>query len=446
MTSDVDPTVITAESFLEEQISSLKRKLEDNNETDRPRIPPSRSPTSNSRSPSVGYPTDTEDDIVPPLDLNEVDPKLPPTKNDNFKAASDNPTNNNTDQQDPSKPLSKNQQKKLKKKEQWEATRENRRAFRREKVSAKRQRQREARAAAKASLLSTTTTTTVDNNDDRTADLPTTNSIVRKRIRTLEKSSTDVPIKCIVDCAFDSYMLPKEIGSLASQISRCYSDNRIAPYRMNLWITSLNSRLKSHMQLMHGDKYLSWRKIRITETDYQLSPEEVADGKVIYLSSDSETTLETLDEGVTYIVGGIVDKNRHKSLCFNKATEQGLKTAKLPIGEYIKMTGRITLTTNQVVEIMLKWLETRDWKEAFLKAVPMRKNATKKGNDIGATETEPKGNATGTPLNAAKEEEEEDENPAFEGDDESDDNDLAHEVIHNASSDKRIKVLEGAQT
>lgn len=53
--------------------------------------------------------------------------------------------------------------------------------------------------------------------------------------------------------------------------------------------------------------------------------------------------------------------------------DQGVKTAKLPIGEYIRMSSRFVLTTNQVVEIMLRWLECRDWEGAFLKVIPQRK-------------------------------------------------------------------------
>jgi len=37
------------------------------------------------------------------------------------------------------------------------------------------------------------------------------------------------------------------------------------------------------------------------------------------------------------------------------------------------MASRVVLTTNQVVEIMLKWLECRDWQEAFLNVIPQRK-------------------------------------------------------------------------
>lgn len=34
--------------------------------------------------------------------------------------------------------------------------------------------------------------------------------------------------------------------------------------------------------------------------------------QMVYLTADTETTLETLEEGTTYIIGGIVDRNRYK--------------------------------------------------------------------------------------------------------------------------------------
>jgi tRNA (guanine9-N1)-methyltransferase len=81
-----------------------------------------------------------------------------------------------------------------------------------------------------------------------------------------------------------------------------------------------------------------------------------------------------------------VDKNRHKGLCYKRACERGIPTAKLPIGEYMTMQSRSVLAVNHVVEIMLKWLVTGDWGEAFLSVIPKRKDAklkVKGGEDQG---------------------------------------------------------------
>lgn len=120
----------------------------------------------------------------------------------------------------------------------------------------------------------------------------------------------------------------------------------------------------------------------------------------IYLTADTDDTLTVLEPGKTYIIGGIVDKNRYKGLCRAKADRLGIRAAKLPLsqemleavernvssqGDSIQddagkdgqddkgFVGRKVLTVNQVVEILTAWTETRDWVTALEKALPRRK-------------------------------------------------------------------------
>ena len=101
---------------------------------------------------------------------------------------------------------------------------------------------------------------------------------------------------------------------------------------------------------------------------------------MVYLTSESPDTLTELKPYSTYIVGGLVDRNRHKGICYKRAMDRGLKTAKLPIGDYMQMASRFVLATNHVSEIMVRWLELGDWGEAFLRVVPKRKGGVLKSN------------------------------------------------------------------
>jgi tRNA (guanine9-N1)-methyltransferase len=82
-------------------------------------------------------------------------------------------------------------------------------------------------------------------------------------------------------------------------------------------------------------------------------------------------------------------------VCYDKAVKQGIQHGRLPIGDYIKMASRHVLTINQVLEIMLQWLESQDWEKSFMHVIPKRKlpeaqqdKGAGSGNDNGDGEQE----------------------------------------------------------
>ncbi|ODV95034.1 hypothetical protein PACTADRAFT_25758, partial [Pachysolen tannophilus NRRL Y-2460] len=199
-----------------------------------------------------------------------------------------------------------------------------------------------------------------------------------KRERTLKpEEQTHSKSRIVIDCSFDDLMNDKEVISLSSQITRSYAANKRSKTPVDLIITSLDKRLKQRFDkdLSH---YKYWtQNVEIHEENIEKYLQENIDDKqrenVIYLSADTDEILETLEPNFTYVVGGIVDKGRHKHLCANKAKELGLKMRRLPIDEYIKLSGRRVLATSHVVELLLKWFEFKDWKTAFEMVLPERK-------------------------------------------------------------------------
>lgn len=303
-------------------------------------------------------------------------------------------------------PLSKNRLKKLMRDQKWEEERAMRKVKRKEKLREKKQQNRAAHEGTSANDpdLNTTANGKIDKKGGRNA----------QRLRFSD--SIQLPVSIILDCGFDNLMTEKEHKSLAAQITRSYSDNHRAPFCVHLAISSFGGYLKGRFDSILSGHYSNWKNVRFLDGDFvevaaqskdwmkgeqggkvagALSSKEESQqvpiseqsnmGEVVYLTSDSPDTLTELKPYSTYIVGGLVDRNRHKGICYKRAMDRGMKTAKLPIGDYIEMASRFVLATNHVSEIMVRWLELGDWGEAFLRVMPKRKGGVLKSRVDGAS-------------------------------------------------------------
>lgn len=300
--------------------------------------------------------------------------------------------------------ISKNQLKKQRRHERWESGREDRKLKRKEKMKEKKERRREEWAAAHQ-----------PDENGKIPNLPST-----RPSRNTAGGGVQVPITVVFDCSWEDLMFDAELKSLGLQITRGYSDNRKARYRTHLAVSNWGGKMKERFEGILGNQHTSWKGFKFFEEDFvevsnksrewmiaprggvvagALKPDFVAgdetgegeqnpeteherteeEGEIIYLSSESDNTLSELKPNSTYIIGGLVDKNRHKGVCHKRAEERGIKTAKLPIGEFLEMRSRQVLVTNHVLEIMLKWLEFGDWGKAFMAVLPERKGAKLRG-------------------------------------------------------------------
>ncbi|KAL4723379.1 tRNA (guanine(9)-N(1))-methyltransferase [Fusarium chlamydosporum] len=307
---------------------------------------------------------------------------------------------------EPAPPMSKNALKRLRKQQQWEAGKEERKQKRRDSRISRKVRKREERDALIAQGI---------------------DPYAHKHQK---PPSVNVPISLIFDCDFEQYMREKEIISLGSQITRSYSENKNARYRTNIYVSNWNGKLAERFHQILDDKHKNWKGIDFVEGDFiecaekareQMKEDHMIEplqrsldekspwtrdekdplplpdpepeprteyNDIVYLSSDSPYTLERLEPNTSYVIGGLVDKNREKGLCYKRARERGIRTARLPIGQYMVMQSRAVLTTNHVVEIMLKWLEYENWGEAFMSVIPKRKGGQLKQQQGASNETQ----------------------------------------------------------
>ncbi|KAF4601793.1 tRNA (guanine(9)-N(1))-methyltransferase [Pleurotus pulmonarius] len=200
-----------------------------------------------------------------------------------------------------------------------------------------------------------------------------------KRASKKQRVVTDFKGKVVLDLGFDDKMNEKEIVSLTSQLAYTYSANRHAMYPFSLFFSSLNGRTLARLESLNDAGYKRWTKTEWWQEGYdKLWGDGVTEqSNVVYLTADADYELLELKEDETYIIGGICDHNRYKNLCLNKAKESGVRAARLPIGRYLaQMPTRKVLTVNQVMEILIKWAETKDWEQALYAVVPKRKFRT----------------------------------------------------------------------
>ncbi|OCT78804.1 hypothetical protein XELAEV_18029894mg [Xenopus laevis] len=154
-------------------------------------------------------------------------------------------------------------------------------------------------------------------------------------------------IRLVIDCSFDDLMA------------------------LQLYLTSHGGQLKCNMD-EYDKGWINWKDIHIKPEHYKdLMKKE----DLVYLTSDSPEVLSELDETKAYIIGGLVDHNHHKGITYKKALELGISHAQLPLGNVVKINSRKVLAVNHVFEIILAFLEKKDWKEAFFCVLPQHKGA-----------------------------------------------------------------------
>lgn len=281
---------------------------------------------------------------------------------------------NSLQDQDIPPKMSKNRQKKLKKLERAKQAKADRK-----------QREREARIA-KAILKGR------DLQAEEQFRLERTLAGDSKRRRQLQWEREKVPLiennfEICLDCAFEDKMTDREIASLASQIRYCYSSNKRAEFPCLFTATSLSTTGKILQHLQKETGFPEWKNRAFVSTErhfmdhfnnnqsQSLQSEETRK-ELIYLTSDSENVISEVQNDKVYIIGGIVDRNRHKHIALNTANALHISHGRLPLESYLsKMPSTKVLTCNHVFGILLKYRQLKDWTKALQDILPSRKAA-----------------------------------------------------------------------
>ncbi|OAG30026.1 tRNA (guanine9-N1)-methyltransferase [Nematocida sp. ERTm5] len=93
---------------------------------------------------------------------------------------------------------------------------------------------------------------------------------------------------------------------------------------------------------------------------------------IIVLTADASDELTEMEEDCVYVIGGLVDRNRHKGYT-EKLFNGKFKTAKLPIRQ--KLSSSTVLSTLHVFNILLSYSQCKDWECALRENLPIRKQS-----------------------------------------------------------------------
>jgi tRNA (guanine9-N1)-methyltransferase len=238
-------------------------------------------------------------------------------------------------------------------------------------------RDREAAAAAAAAAADALLT-----DDQRAARDRKAQQARDERLRKRAAEDAEFEKKCasgcriVIDCGFESLMTDREARSSSQQIMYCYGANRRAEAPARLLVVGLTGRQAQALGNVSGVE--SWRGASVDARPLEdVFPDR---SSLVYLTAESDTVLEEVDAATTYVIGGFVDRNRHKGATHAKALQLGVRTARLPIGDgdaivLGKEASRV-LAVNHVFELMVR-AQSSDW-AAAAECLPGRKKAADK--------------------------------------------------------------------
>lgn len=313
-------------------------------------------------------------------------------KNENNKIQESNELDNkeNNIEEKPKLPISKNQLKKLKKQEEWKKKMEKIKQYKKEKKKEKKRLKREEREKEEKLHPKNIESEINEIKDKEKLNTPFK---TRKELKEEFKQKCKNGMKVVIDCDFEHLMNEQGNKSMVRQIVDLYSINKISsnPFRVILY--GVGKQIKEGLEksdyknwigieIYFKEDYPSFDKF-IEEILYKDDERSLDDIKkdVYYLSADSENNIENIDSNATYIIGGIVDRNKYKGLSLNKAKKLGINHGKFPIGDYLKLQSSQVLTTNHTFHILNEFSIKHDWKEAFVSIIPKRKQEEKEESE-----------------------------------------------------------------
>ena len=180
-------------------------------------------------------------------------------------------------------------------------------------------------------------------------------------------------LRVAIDCSMGGQMSAKEVCKLGRQINRVYSLVRSSEKPFHLYLTGLVKDSAIHKECERQcDGFSNY----LLDTSESMHHELFPHNELVYLTPDSPSTLESLDQSKVYVLGGLVDESLDTGLTYRNAQMLKIDTARLPIDVYMDKTvsdAHCCLPINLVVAILLDIHSGSTWSAALENSIPSRK-------------------------------------------------------------------------
>ena len=180
--------------------------------------------------------------------------------------------------------------------------------------------------------------------------------------------SRDAP-EIEIDLAWWPLMDARQRRSLGRQLADTVAKCRRALRPTIVTLSSYTNEAKSYLEEIGSAK---WPLIRDARDTWKRRRERSS--KVVYLTPDADEALEGLENGVTYVVAGLVDRPVRKNCTRDAAQLHGCEVKRLPLREFrgaMKRRREGILNVDVVVHILLRYRDNGgDWAEALQAALP----------------------------------------------------------------------------
>ncbi|GMI03926.1 hypothetical protein TrLO_g6695 [Triparma laevis f. longispina] len=192
----------------------------------------------------------------------------------------------------------------------------------------------------------------------------------------------------IFDLNYAPQMSRNEMKALANQLVLSYASNRRYSQPFGLVFSGSDFHDSTLHEALSKQDFSSWSNVSVSDSFDSSTPwQAYADKNPVYLTADSPNQLTSITSESVFIIGGLVDHKEKPDASHNRATQNNVPTARLPLLSAVQInthnesknnTEHVDISTLAVVQLLHSFYKFKSWPTAIYNtpsfhSAPLRK-------------------------------------------------------------------------